>query len=328
MRRRPKRRESPLVYAAVGASILAIPASAAAATAVIAPSPDHSSSGPSIKAHVKRPSVHYGYPAVVVGRALSSDRGRTIALEFTRVGSGDWRQIASARVGSDGGFRLVGWPRSSGWVRAAIQAPVASAATLLPLGPRPSSSTSSSAPERLAVSATIRARPRAVNALGAQTISVRGRLLPAGGRRWIELQTDPSGRWVAVTAARTDARGWFVLRYRPGGLGRQLLRIRFAGDRDNAAAASGAGTVTVYQQALASWYDDAGTTACGFHATYGVANLSLPCGTKVNFEYGGRTVQAVVDDRGPYVGGRTWDLNQNTAAALGFGGVGAVWSSR
>jgi rare lipoprotein A (peptidoglycan hydrolase) len=83
----------------------------------------------------------------------------------------------------------------------------------------------------------------------------------------------------------------------------------------------------VYQQQLASWYDDGGTTACGFHATYGVANLSLPCGTKVNFEYGGRTVEAVVDDRGPYVGGRTWDLNQNTAAALGFGGVGAVWSS-
>ena len=36
---------------------------------------------------------------------------------------------------------------------------------------------------------------------------------------------------------------------------------------------------------------------------------------------------ATVDDRGPYVGGRTWDLNQNTAAALGFGGVGTVWAS-
>jgi rare lipoprotein A (peptidoglycan hydrolase) len=42
---------------------------------------------------------------------------------------------------------------------------------------------------------------------------------------------------------------------------------------------------------------------------------------------GGRTVTAVVDDRGPYVGGRQWDLNQNTAGALGFGGVGTVWSS-
>ena len=38
----------------------------------------------------------------------------------------------------------------------------------------------------------------------------------------------------------------------------------------------------------------------------------------MTFSYGGRTVVATVDDRGPYVGGRTWDLNQNTAAALGL----------
>jgi rare lipoprotein A (peptidoglycan hydrolase) len=59
-----------------------------------------------------------------------------------------------------------------------------------------------------------------------------------------------------------------------------------------------------------------------------VANLSLPCGAKVRFMNRGRTVTAVVDDRGPYVAGREWDLNQNTAAALGFSGVGSVWSTR
>ena len=69
-------------------------------------------------------------------------------------------------------------------------------------------------------------------------------------------------------------------------------------------------------------------TACGFHAYYGVANKTLPCGTKVTFAYGGRTVTATVDDRGPFVAGREWDLNQNTAAALGMGGVATVWSSR
>jgi rare lipoprotein A (peptidoglycan hydrolase) len=46
------------------------------------------------------------------------------------------------------------------------------------------------------------------------------------------------------------------------------------------------------------------------------------------FRNGSREVTATVDDRGPFVGGRTWDLNQNTAAALGFGGVGSVLSSR
>ena len=69
------------------------------------------------------------------------------------------------------------------------------------------------------------------------------------------------------------------------------------------------------EEGLASWYGDGGSTACGFHANYGVANKALPCGTRVTFRYGGKTVTAVVDDRGPYVGGREWDLNQNTAAA-------------
>lgn len=76
--------------------------------------------------------------------------------------------------------------------------------------------------------------------------------------------------------------------------------------------------------ALASWYYDGGSTACGFHAGMGVANRTLPCGTRVTFYFGGRSVRAVVDDRGPYVWPRTWDLNQNVAGALGFTGVATV----
>lgn len=55
-----------------------------------------------------------------------------------------------------------------------------------------------------------------------------------------------------------------------------------------------------------------------------VAHRSLPFGTRVEFQYRGRTVIAVVKDRGPYVGGRTFDLGPGTAHALGFGGVGTV----
>ncbi len=48
----------------------------------------------------------------------------------------------------------------------------------------------------------------------------------------------------------------------------------------------------------------------------------------MQLKYGGRTVMATVDDRGPYVDGRDWDLGQSTRAALGFdGGVGTVWAS-
>lgn len=78
---------------------------------------------------------------------------------------------------------------------------------------------------------------------------------------------------------------------------------------------------------LASWYYDGGQTASGFHAGYGVANKWLRFGTRVLFRYHGRSVWATVDDRGPYVGGRAWDLNQATAGALGFGGVDWVQAS-
>jgi rare lipoprotein A (peptidoglycan hydrolase) len=141
------------------------------------------------------------------------------------------------------------------------------------------------------------------------------------------LQARNGRRWATLGSARTRANGRFVVRSRLSDSGEQQLRVRFTGDRSNAAVSRSAGRVNVFRQSTASWYEDAGNTACGFHARYGVANLSLPCGTHVTFSYGGRTVTATVDDRGPYVGGREWDLNQNTAAALGFAGVATVWSS-
>jgi rare lipoprotein A (peptidoglycan hydrolase) len=78
---------------------------------------------------------------------------------------------------------------------------------------------------------------------------------------------------------------------------------------------------------MASWYRDTGLhTACGFHAKYGVANRNLPCHTHVTFWHDHHKVTAVVDDRGPYVAGRKWDLDEKTAKALGVVGVNEVWS--
>jgi rare lipoprotein A len=79
--------------------------------------------------------------------------------------------------------------------------------------------------------------------------------------------------------------------------------------------------------AVASWYFDGGSTACGFHARYGIASRTLPCGAHVTLAYGGRAVAATVDDRGPYVYGREYDLNQTTAAALRMLGVATVLAS-
>jgi len=74
----------------------------------------------------------------------------------------------------------------------------------------------------------------------------------------------------------------------------------------------------------ASWYGPGfwgNQTACGQklkHKTVGVAHKKLPCGTKVTFNKGGRWLRTKVIDRGPYVHGRTWDLTQKAAEALGM----------
>lgn len=327
MRRSPSRLGPPLACAAVGASILAIPASATAVASPADQSGPSASSGSStgIKTRVTRRRIEYGRPVVVLGNAPSSDHGLTVALQY-RSGNSGWRQVASAPVSADGSFRLAAPLNRSGWLMTTITPVGATAAAHGAVAT--SSSASSSTPVHVAVAAVARVHPRAINEFGARSIVVRGTLLPNTPGRRVLLQGFESGRWVTLSSGRTSSRGAFRLRYRPAGLGEHRLRVRFKGDATNAAVSSAAGRVTVYEPTVASWYYDAGTTGCGFHANYGVANLSLPCGTKVRFFYRGRTVDAVVDDRGPYVGGRTWDLNQNTAAALGFAGVDTVWSSR
>ena len=74
-------------------------------------------------------------------------------------------------------------------------------------------------------------------------------------------------------------------------------------------------------------------TACGKRLTsslIGVAHRTLPCGTRVRFERGGRSVVARVVDRGPHAAGVQYDLTWAAARALGVLGAGraAVRASR
>ena len=72
--------------------------------------------------------------------------------------------------------------------------------------------------------------------------------------------------------------------------------------------------------ALASWYDQDGTGACDVGSVqtgYRFASLILPCGTRVQFlRLRRRCVTATMSDHGPYVTGRTFDLNANLRTAL------------
>ncbi|HEX3428416.1 MAG TPA: septal ring lytic transglycosylase RlpA family protein [Candidatus Limnocylindrales bacterium] len=81
-----------------------------------------------------------------------------------------------------------------------------------------------------------------------------------------------------------------------------------------------------------SWYGPGfygKRTACGYAMTeslVGVAHRTLPCGTRVTFRnpINGRTVTARVVDRGPYVGGRIWDLTGGLCLALGHCYTGSI----
>jgi rare lipoprotein A (peptidoglycan hydrolase) len=85
-----------------------------------------------------------------------------------------------------------------------------------------------------------------------------------------------------------------------------------------------------WSSAKASWYGPGfygRKTASGAVLTQGMMNVahkSMAFGTKIQFEYKGKTATAVVNDRGPFIAGRVFDLGPGTAAALGFSGVGTV----
>jgi len=267
-----------------------------------------------VPAKLRSSHLRLGQNVVASG---SAEPGHILQLQYEPAGQRSWQALATTTVGGDGRFRLAAPLRHSGQIQVTDASPSTTAAAAAASGPL-----------RVSVSSSLRLGPRTLNVLGGQWVHVRGKLLPGVSGRRVRLEARGSHGWRVVATARTGGRGGFNLAFYAGGLGSQPLRVQFAGDRLNARSGGSAGRVTVYRQSLASWYYDGGTTGCGFHAYYGVANKSLPCGARVSFDYHGRSVTAVVDDRGPYVGAREWDLNQNTAAALGFGGVGSVWSSQ
>ena len=77
------------------------------------------------------------------------------------------------------------------------------------------------------------------------------------------------------------------------------------------------------QSAVASYYDLGGDGACGVPAQegYRFASLILPCGAQIVICNGSTCVTATMADHGPYVAGRTFDLNVALKDALGCGGL-------
>jgi rare lipoprotein A len=310
------RKARPL-HLSAGAAMLVVPASAVALTA------GQADAQSAIQFTVKPRHVAFGHALAINGNATPAAAGETLQLQFAPAGSSSWRVLGSTTVRGPGGFRLVVRPRQTGLLRVV---PIGVTARAISSAP----AVTASPAQTVSVAARFALAPRTLGLLGGQHGHIRGKLLPAAAGRRVLLLTRRGHRWQTLSTSRTGPRGGFDLPVSGAGTSRRWLRVAFAGDRENTGTVARAGSVTGLPRlrpSLASWYDDAGSTACGFHAQFGVANKSLPCGTHVVFRYGGRTVTAVVDDRGPFVGGREWDLNQNLAGTLGFSGVGTVWTS-
>ncbi|MGH2889048.1 MAG: septal ring lytic transglycosylase RlpA family protein [Solirubrobacteraceae bacterium] len=170
-----------------------------------------------------------------------------------------------------------------------------------------------------------------------------------------EIEIERSGhethwRWTATVSATIAADGSFSATWHTNHIGRFAIRavISSAADgpiaspaasgNDNPALTPGATaspplTVIVYRRSRATEFGPGfwgQRTACGQRLRrwmIGVANRTLPCGTKVAIYYRGRTLVVPVIDRGPYANGADWDLTMATGRALGIDGtveLGAV----
>jgi rare lipoprotein A len=108
----------------------------------------------------------------------------------------------------------------------------------------------------------------------------------------------------------------------------QAPRARTSGGETSFGASSAAGRIV-----RASWYGGgeklSSRTASGEHFNRGgltAAHRSLPFGTRVQVTNvaTGRAVVVRINDRGPFVGGRSLDLAHGAAQAIGLHSTGAV----
>ena len=163
---------------------------------------------------------------------------------------------------------------------------------------------------------------------------VAGKVRPAVAGLIVSLQVRRGRHWRAIERDRTDAAGRFRLRERVGRTGSARVRVRVGVAPGLRSGKRALGRLNVYRSANASWYGPGlygNRTGCGGTldaGRLGVAHKSLPCGTMVTFMRGTRSVRVPVIDRGPYVGGREYDLTAATAQRLGFQGHGAVLVTR
>ncbi len=162
------------------------------------------------------------------------------------------------------------------------------------------------------------------NVMAHRVVTFRGRVTP-GGSRLVIVRVE--GRRLR---AHSHNNGAYRVRWRAPRSGVYTARARVNGS----SVRSHRLRVNAFRPAEASYYGPGlygNGVACGGTLTpgkLGVANKTLPCGSRVTLRYHGRSVTVPVIDRGPYAGNREYDLTAATRAKLGFPPVGTVLTTR
>ena len=257
--------------------------------------------------------VRYGENVDVDGSVPQGKAGQPVRLEQAPRG-GAWHTVKTTSTANGGSYSFDVKARESGAYRAVAQG-------------------GASSEKRVTVVARLSGRGSRYVKRGS-SVRVKGALRPGLRGRRVALQQRKGRGWRTVDIARTGRGGRFSASFRPRKVGSYRLRVRFRGDGRNAAVSKTLRGAYVLRPGQASWYGPGlygNKLGCGgtlSPSTVGVANKSLPCGTKVLFRYRGRTARIPVVDRGPYVGGRDWDLTAGAKRQLGFGSTGTVWTNR
>jgi rare lipoprotein A len=220
--------------------------------------------------------------------------------------------------------RNVARPAAAGVLCFAFTATGVQAALAQTPQPTPDPSARTAQKPRIAV------RHRKLHVRSGNRTAVAGKVAPGVTGITVSLQVKRGKRWKPIDRDRTGADGRYKLRERLRRTGSTKVRVRVAGGPGVAPGKRVIGRLNVYRYAYASWYGPGlygNALACGGSlggGTLGVAHKTLPCGTKVTLKRGKRSVRVPVVDRGPFVGGREYDLTAATAQRLGFHGHGPI----
>lgn len=291
--------------AGVAAGVLPI-AVAAAGAAAAAASPDPT---PTFKVSDRTPAP--GQRVALTGKAQTSF-GRTLTLEYAPAGTDTFRPLATTKVGHGDRFRVSGKPPASGTLRVTVV---------------PNTKTDAVVSREVGVRVVrgLHIGGRRLHVRAGRAIVVKGSGAPGQS---VRLQGYRAGSWRTLDKTVVRGGGKFTARSVPRTPMSVPARVVAGGNRRKV------GRLNVYRYAQASWY---GPGLYGNHlgcggtltpGTLGVANKSLPCGSKVTLRHGSHTVRVRVIDRGPYVGNREFDLTAATAQKLHFSGTGAILTTR